>query len=132
MPERQWFCELAALSDPGSKGGTLQQEGGELEVLLVRRGDEVFAYQNRCPHTGVNLEWQPDRFLDLTNRYIQCATHGALFRLTDGVITSYSIHYTKLYDRCQGWKAVHFQGGSIAVTGDQGYPPGTRAAGWQR
>ena len=84
MPERQWFCELAVLSDPGSKGGTLLHEGGELEVLLVRRGDEVFAYQNWCPHTGVNLEWQPDQFLDLTNRYIQCATHGALFRLTDG------------------------------------------------
>jgi len=50
----------------------------------VRRGAAVFAYHNRCPHTGVNLDWQPNQFLDLSNRYIQCATHGALFRLEDG------------------------------------------------
>lgn len=84
MAERLQVCELTALADPGSLGSSLQLASGTLEILLVRRGNEVFAYHNRCPHTGVNLEWQPDQFLDLTNRYIQCATHGALFRLEDG------------------------------------------------
>jgi nitrite reductase/ring-hydroxylating ferredoxin subunit len=84
MSERQRVCSLSALADPGSLGSRLQLDSGMLEILLVRRGDEVFAYHNRCPHTGVNLDWQPDQFLDLTNRYIQCATHGALFRLQDG------------------------------------------------
>jgi nitrite reductase/ring-hydroxylating ferredoxin subunit len=50
----------------------------------VRRGELVVAYKNSCPHTGVNLEWQTDQFLDMTQSYIQCATHGALFRIDDG------------------------------------------------
>jgi nitrite reductase/ring-hydroxylating ferredoxin subunit len=33
----------------------------------------------------VTLNWMPDQFLDLEGRYIQCATHGALFRFEDGL-----------------------------------------------
>jgi nitrite reductase/ring-hydroxylating ferredoxin subunit len=51
---------------------------------LVRRGDQVFGYRNACPHTGAPLDWQPDRFLDAGGELIQCATHGALFRIDDG------------------------------------------------
>ena len=44
----------------------------------------VMAYQNRCPHLGVPLEWQPNQFLNHMRDYIICGTHGALFRLEDG------------------------------------------------
>jgi nitrite reductase/ring-hydroxylating ferredoxin subunit len=77
-------CRLTDLADPGSRGVSLQLADGTLDLLLVRRGDRVYAYRNRCPHTGVNLEWQPHQFLDLTDRFILCATHGALFRFEDG------------------------------------------------
>ncbi len=78
------ICAFADLPDPGSRG--FRVEGGEpLDLLIVRRGNAVFAYQNRCPHTGINLEWQPDRFLDGSQTYIQCTTHGALFRIEDGL-----------------------------------------------
>jgi len=50
----------------------------------VRHGDRVYAYRNRCPHTGAPLDWQPDQFLDLEQMFIQCAFHGALFRIADG------------------------------------------------
>lgn len=55
-----------------------------VEIFLVRRENEVFAYLNRCPHRGVTLEWQPDQFLNFTQEFIQCGTHGAQFRLEDG------------------------------------------------
>lgn len=55
-----------------------------MEILLVRKGDAVYGYRNHCPHTGVNLDWMPDQFLDLTESFIQCATHGAMFRIEDG------------------------------------------------
>jgi nitrite reductase/ring-hydroxylating ferredoxin subunit len=73
------------LSDPGSRGFSLALGGETLELLLVKREGQIHAYRNRCPHTGVNLEWRPDQFLDPSERYIQCATHGALFRVEDGV-----------------------------------------------
>ena len=28
----------------------------------------------------MEMDWQPDRFFDLTGHYIVCAAHGALFR----------------------------------------------------
>jgi nitrite reductase/ring-hydroxylating ferredoxin subunit len=84
MPERYRLCAVEDLPDPGSRGFSLSLPHETLEVVLVKRQGEVFAYRNRCPHTGVNLEWQADQFFDLSGRYIQCATHGALFRLEDG------------------------------------------------
>ena len=59
--------------------------GGVIEdVFVVRRGTQVFAYRNHCPHTGSPLDWQPDQFLNLDRTLIQCATHMALFRIDDG------------------------------------------------
>jgi nitrite reductase/ring-hydroxylating ferredoxin subunit len=55
------------------------------QVFVVRRGENIHAYENRCPHTGVNLDWQPNQFLDITNTLIQCSTHGAQFRIEDGL-----------------------------------------------
>ena len=55
-----------------------------MEIFLVRKEGQIYGYQNRCPHTGINLEWIPNQFLDVTERLIQCATHGALFRVEDG------------------------------------------------
>ncbi|MCU7929956.1 MAG: Rieske 2Fe-2S domain-containing protein [Candidatus Thiodiazotropha sp. (ex Codakia rugifera)] len=78
------MCELKSLANPGSQGFTLKYNEGIKEIFVVRCGEAVYAYQNECPHTGVNLEWLKDQFLDLSNSYIQCATHGALFRLEDG------------------------------------------------
>ncbi|MCU7852207.1 MAG: Rieske 2Fe-2S domain-containing protein [Candidatus Thiodiazotropha sp. (ex Monitilora ramsayi)] len=76
--------EFDEIPDPGSCGIAMELPDRTVEIILLRKGGQLFAYCNRCPHTGVNLEWQPHRFLDLTNRYIQCATHGALFRVEDG------------------------------------------------
>lgn len=38
------------------------------------------AYVNQCPHLGVELNWMPGRFMDSDNLFIQCSTHGALFK----------------------------------------------------
>ncbi|MCG7985298.1 MAG: Rieske (2Fe-2S) protein [Candidatus Thiodiazotropha lotti] len=79
------LCRFDELEDPGSRGFSVELEGGVQEILVVRKGGRVYGYLNRCPHTGINLEWQPDQFLDLSQSYIQCVTHGALFRVEDGL-----------------------------------------------
>lgn len=84
MAEGYPLCRKEELPDPGSRGFSLALGGETLALLVVQREGEVYAYLNRCPHTGVNLEWRPDQFLDPGERYIQCATHGALFRIEDG------------------------------------------------
>ena len=51
---------------------------------MVHRDSRFTAFINSCPHTGVNLEWQEDTFLDLDKSFIQCSTHDALFDITSG------------------------------------------------
>jgi nitrite reductase/ring-hydroxylating ferredoxin subunit len=84
MTERYPLCREDELSDPGSRGFSLVLGEEVLELLVVKREGRIRAYRNRCPHTGVNLEWRPNQFLDPSEGYIQCATHGALFRIEDG------------------------------------------------
>lgn len=57
---------------------------GPLELFVINDNGQFHAYKNQCPHTGVNLNWQPNQFMDIDNKYIQCSTHGALFRIHDG------------------------------------------------
>jgi nitrite reductase/ring-hydroxylating ferredoxin subunit len=79
-------CALEDLPDAGEREGRefeLRPDGYST-VFLVRRGQEVFGYLNRCPHRGTPLNWSPDQFLDAARRHIVCATHGALFRVEDG------------------------------------------------
>ena len=78
------LCALDDIPDQHAKGFTLEIEGNKFEFFIVRKGEQVYGYINRCPHTGVNLDWQTDQFLDLTGYQIQCSTHGAIFRIRDG------------------------------------------------
>ncbi len=77
------LCRLTDL--PQGSRGLLQDETGRWRLLVVRRGDELHAYRNRCPHTGAPLEWRPHDFLDREGRHILCSLHGALFRIEDGL-----------------------------------------------
>ena len=79
---RRVLCRLQDLADSASRGFVDVGEGHG--IFLVRKGEQVFGYRNRCPHTGAPMEWQPDQFLDFDGSFIQCALHGALFRIRDG------------------------------------------------
>ncbi|WP_032624989.1 Rieske (2Fe-2S) protein [Pseudomonas syringae] len=74
------LCTRESLPEAQSRGFNVDGLG----LLAVRRNGQVFVYRNRCPHRGVPLEWQPDRFLDNSASLIQCATHGALFLIESG------------------------------------------------
>lgn len=80
MTEFHYICEFAELTDPGTRGFTLNAESDDpVEGFVVRRGDSIYAYKDSCPHTGVGLAWLPNEYLDLDGMYIECSTHGALF-----------------------------------------------------
>ncbi len=52
--------------------------------FVVRWGRRVFGYINRCPHTGVNLDWERNQFLDPSGLRLMCGKHGALFDIGTG------------------------------------------------
>lgn len=78
-------CALADIGDPGAKGFVIEQGDWPLHGFVVRRGREVFAYLNVCPHAGRMLNWGPDRFLNKDRSLIMCSAHGAIFEMDSGL-----------------------------------------------
>jgi nitrite reductase/ring-hydroxylating ferredoxin subunit len=77
-------CRLTELEARGARAFTLG--GGEwpLRGFVVRVGDGVRGYVNRCPHAGHPLNLLPDRFLTPDGALIVCCSHGALFEKSSG------------------------------------------------
>jgi len=82
------LCRLEDISDGGAKGIETGDGENRRDIILLRRGNAVFAYENRCPHMGTPLETFPDKFLNLTGELLICSTHGARFRVHDGFCVS--------------------------------------------
>jgi nitrite reductase/ring-hydroxylating ferredoxin subunit len=73
----------------GCARGVTHGEGATArEYVYVRRNGTLYAYENRCPHQGTPLETFPDKFLNADGSLLICSTHGARFRVEDGVCVS--------------------------------------------
>lgn len=80
MPDQ--LIHSDAVSERGCK--SIEIAGEERGVFVVKKDQQLYLYRNSCPHLGVELNWQENQFLDLDGELIQCAMHGALFRIEDG------------------------------------------------
>jgi len=85
LPAGTVFASLADLPDGATRGFDLNDDEWPLRGFLVRVGDVVHAYLNRCPHAGRPLNFLPDRFLSPDGELIQCVAHGALFEKDSGL-----------------------------------------------
>jgi nitrite reductase/ring-hydroxylating ferredoxin subunit len=57
-------------------------------MLVVRRGDEVRAYVNACPHVWLPLTFRSDQLLSADGRRLVCSNHLAEFDVDDGTALS--------------------------------------------
>ncbi|GGE76692.1 hypothetical protein GCM10011533_31330 [Streptosporangium jomthongense] len=73
------FALITAEQESGKNADTLPPTG-----FVFLDGNTPRAYLNRCPHMGVELNWMPGRFMDTDNLFLQCSTHGALFKPGNG------------------------------------------------
>jgi nitrite reductase/ring-hydroxylating ferredoxin subunit len=78
------LCPLDDLQDPGARNFVLQIGEQFFHGFVVRRGEEVRGYVDRCPHMGLPLAKQLDHYLAPDGTLIACSWHGALFRIADG------------------------------------------------
>ena len=100
------LCPLADLPDGEPLGLTAATGDGLLDLVVMRRGGRLVAYRNRCPRRGTPLDWAPDRFLSPDGLHFQCSTHGARFRIADGLCVA---------GPCQGERLA-----AVAVTVEDG------------
>lgn len=56
---------------------------GDLEVVVARDGDEVFALQNECSHAAVALSEG-----EVVDCQVECWLHGSMFDLRTGKPTN--------------------------------------------
>lgn len=74
------LCHRDQIPDNGSKGFEVAGQ----QLFAVKKRGRITVYRNHCPHLGLPLNWLPDQFLDVGRELIQCASHGALFRIDSG------------------------------------------------
>jgi len=73
-----------AVPDGGARGFVLQMKAGRFHGFVVRRGDAVHGFVDRCPHMGLPLVQRLDDYLTPDGARIACAWHGALFDRATG------------------------------------------------
>lgn len=75
------LCALSDLVENQGKGFQTKQG----KIIVVLRENKVYGYLNMCPHLGINLEWEEDKYMDFENYFLMCSSHGALFQVEDGL-----------------------------------------------
>ena len=58
--------------------------GQASRAFAIRYRGRVHAYLNRCTHVAMEMDYQPNRFFDMTGTRLICATHGALYQPDTG------------------------------------------------
>jgi nitrite reductase/ring-hydroxylating ferredoxin subunit len=78
------LAKTGTIPENSAREFAVNKDDTTVELFVIHINGRFFAYVNRCPHTGINLNWMPGQFFDINNQFIQCSTHGALFRFDDG------------------------------------------------
>lgn len=79
------LCQSSDLVDGGTAVSfDVTYRGQACRAFAVRYDGQVHAYLNRCSHVAMEMDYQPDRFFDLSGQWLVCATHGATYRPDTG------------------------------------------------
>ncbi|KGV53522.1 Rieske (2Fe-2S) protein [Burkholderia pseudomallei] len=81
------LCRVADVPDGGARVIDTAQAGESTggSIVVVRCGEQVWGYVNRCPHFSVPLDFEPGEVLCYRDQVLMCAHHSALFRFEDGL-----------------------------------------------
>jgi nitrite reductase/ring-hydroxylating ferredoxin subunit len=75
---------LEALADGAARNFVLEMRAGRFHGFVIRKGDHVVGYVDQCPHMGLPLAQELDRYLTPDGSLIGCSWHGALFEIESG------------------------------------------------
>jgi nitrite reductase/ring-hydroxylating ferredoxin subunit len=79
------ICASSLLEDGGKGMRFPVTAGGEDSTgFVVRYGNAVYGYLNRCAHVPIELDWNEGEFFESSGLYLMCSTHGALYTPESG------------------------------------------------
>lgn len=81
----QPLCPSADLAEGGDAHVfDVLEYGQPVRAFVVRFEGRVVGYLNRCAHVPAEMDWQPGKFFDDTQRWILCSIHGAVYDPASG------------------------------------------------
>jgi nitrite reductase/ring-hydroxylating ferredoxin subunit len=84
-PPQVALCPSDALQERGTAYVfDLLEYGRPVRGFVLRFDGQVWGYLNRCVHVPMEMDWQAGVFMDSTQRWILCSTHGAAYEPTSG------------------------------------------------
>jgi 3-phenylpropionate/trans-cinnamate dioxygenase ferredoxin subunit len=81
LTEQGW--EDVAIDEELPDGKPIRVSVGDVPVLLVRAGEDVFAVGNQCTHQGAALDRGVVKIAG-SMRTVTCPAHGSMFNLESG------------------------------------------------
>ncbi|WP_176594555.1 Rieske (2Fe-2S) protein [Sphingobium sp. EM0848] len=78
------LAPLNSIADGKARNFVIQMRAGRFHGFVVRHGEKVRGYVDRCPHMGLPLAQRLDDYLTPGGDLITCSWHGALFAIGDG------------------------------------------------
>jgi nitrite reductase/ring-hydroxylating ferredoxin subunit len=89
MGELYAICQNGEIEDGDATGFLLMRitSSGEPKpwpILITRKGNNFYGFENACPHKGEQLDASPGVFLDEEGNFLTCGHHGAQFDLDTG------------------------------------------------
>ncbi len=91
------ICKTSDLIANGTKTYDIKLKTGTLSLVITKTGDNVFAYENKCPHLWVSLNSAAKELNSSCKQYIQCSSHFAQFKKETGYC---------IYGPCKGLSLV--------------------------
>jgi nitrite reductase/ring-hydroxylating ferredoxin subunit len=80
--------QLARL-DELAKSGCVEREFGpaheRFRLVVLSVAGHIHAFENRCPHFSIPLNYEPGRFWVYDGSTLMCAHHSAMFHLDSGL-----------------------------------------------
>lgn len=117
MSELFAICRTNHVDEDHPRGFWLavKSESGEPKpwgIIITRRGNRFYGFENACPHTGSRLDTEVGRFLDQEGNFLRCGKHNAQFDTDTGHC---------FMGPCQGQQlkpvALIIDDGDVCVTG---------------
>ena len=75
---------LELIPDGTARNFVLEMRAGRFHGFVVRQGEALHGYVDRCPHMGLPLAQTLDDYLSADGTLIACSWHGAVFDVASG------------------------------------------------
>jgi nitrite reductase/ring-hydroxylating ferredoxin subunit len=117
MNELFAVCRTNEIDEELARGFWLAIRGDDGEVkpwpiVVTRKGNRFFGFENACPHTGSRLDTVPGEFMDEEGNFLTCGVHRAQFDIDTGAC---------FIGPCQGQEltpvSLVIDDGDVCVTG---------------